>query len=235
MDHAHKLHSIWDELEKGNEEAIHEARKLTRKAQADLRAVGASRKTQKPWKKLRQTIAPIRDLDVTLSNLKKLLKDLHADAVTLELLGLHYQTLRLRMWSEVRLPARPKGVADADPEQVKETLQEDWAALKKEARKVLKSDDATAWHSWRKHLKRYRYTWEILAEAPTALVDLLGHLGNMQDMEVLKAELQGAPEFLHPYLPELQELLNQQHQEEQQRAVSVWQEWSNTHAVLIES
>ena len=237
MEHASKLHDLWNELEKGDEEAIHEARKLTRKAQAYLRAIQAPRKAQKPWKKLRQTIAPFRDLDVTLDHLKKLLRDLQADPVTLELLSLHFSTQRMRMWSEAGLPSRPRNLPEPDDlsDQVRDTLEEDWTALKKEARKVMKSQEAAAWHTWRKHLKRYRYTWEIQGEAPAELLELLKHLGHMQDMEVLKGKLEDAPEFLHPYLPELRELISQQHDEAQKKASELWQGWSNTHQVLIES
>ncbi|GEM47979.1 CHAD domain-containing protein [Deinococcus cellulosilyticus] len=237
MDHARKLHELWNELEKGDEEAIHEARKLTRKAQAYLRATGAPRKTLKPWKRLRQTIAPFRDLDVTLDHLKKLLRELQADPVTLELLSLHYTTQRIRMWAEVELPVKPRDLQEPKnaSDRVQETLEDDWQSLRKEARKVMKSRESAAWHTWRKHLKRYRYTWEIEGEAPAELIELLKHLGHMQDMEVLKEKLEDAPEFLHPYLPELREVMTQQHDEAQRKARELWQAWSNTHQVLIES
>ncbi|WP_051963620.1 CHAD domain-containing protein [Deinococcus misasensis] len=237
MDHGKQLQDLWIELEAGQVEAIHEARKLTRKAQAYLRALRASRKAQKPWKKLRRTLAPVRDLDVTYDHLKRLLKELQADASTLELLKVHFQSQRTRLWSELELPSRPRDQESPSDlkELVQDTLEEDWSNLKREAKKVLKSEESATWHAWRKHLKRYRYTLEIVQEAPEELVKLLKALGNMQDMEVLKGHLDAAPEFLEPYVPELQDLMVQKHEEARKKAASVWKDWASTHQVLIES
>ena len=63
-DDLKQLETHWEALERGKEEAVHEVRKLSRKAGATLKALEAPKKIQRAWRAIRRAVAPLRDWDV---------------------------------------------------------------------------------------------------------------------------------------------------------------------------
>ncbi|MBB6099281.1 CHAD domain-containing protein [Deinobacterium chartae] len=186
MKWAKRLETYWANLEAGQPKAVHEVRKLTRRAQADLRAVGGPKKIQRAWRSLRRTIAPIRDWDAVGEHLRHGLEELGATEAELARFDEAWASERLHRWAYVILPAPPPPFEHPGDwrERVRETLKDDWQDLKREAKRVLESSEYAAWHEWRKHLKRYRYTLELVDDPPEELLDLLQALGRMQDAQV---------------------------------------------------
>lgn len=196
-----QLEALWPDLQRGDANAIHEARKLTRKVGAELRVSGAPGKVKRAWRDLRRAIAPVRDLDATLAHLREGLRELGAPDKDIGHFEASWQAGRAERWEKVELPQpppvpkRPKDFAA----RARERARKDWQALVAEARGVLDSDDIEAWHTWRKHLKAYRYTLDLLADTPPELEDLLQALGRLQDAQVAREALEGENNLVPKY------------------------------------
>lgn len=198
------LDQYWPELENGDAKAIHEVRKLTRKAGALLRAYEAPRKVQRSWQVLRRSISDIRDWDITCDILSQELLDLGASIDEQLTFVEQWKAERAYRWAYVVLPPKPLRYdspkhADA---LLHEALQADWLKLKREAERILPTEEFEAWHAWRKRLKRFRYTLEALDTSPIVLLDTLNALGQMQDAQTIQRYLQE-----HHWLPKYQEQL----------------------------
>lgn len=89
--------------------------------------------------------------------------------------------------AELTLPKRPSSYVLPGhwKRRVRATLAEDRSALREEAAGVVTTQDPVVWHTFRKHLKRYRYTAELLEKVPGVVLDVLDHLGQIQDAQVL--------------------------------------------------
>ena len=164
---------------------------MTRKVQAELAALGGRKKVRRAWRDLRRAIAPVRDHDATGEHLVAGLREIGASEADIHAFERDWAARRARLWDAVSLPepppefARPRKWRD----RVREAADDDLSALRREAREVLDTADEEAWHEWRKNLKRYRYTLELGADPPQALLDLLQELGRAQDATVIRAAL----------------------------------------------
>lgn len=185
---AKALRTLWPSLEAGAPEALHQARKLTRRAQAQLRVVGAPGRTRRAWRKLRRAVAPVRDHDVAGQHLIGALNQLGAPPEEVAAFQAAWSARRRRLFAAVKLPEPPPRVKRPRrlKARVREVLEKDARALLREAAAVLGSGEPGRWHEWRKHLKRYRYTLELTSAAPASLLQVLEHLGRLQDAQVAR-------------------------------------------------
>ena len=185
---AKTLKKLWPALEEGDVKAIHEARKLTRKAQAQLRIASAPKQTKRAWRDVRRAVAPVRDRDASGELLRTVLKDLNVPQEALDQFQTDWEAARQRTFAEVELPELPSAVNRPKhwKARVEEALCSDAHELIREANQVFQTTAVEPWHEWRKHLKRYRYTAELVGEAPDALLQVLEQLGRMQDAQVVQ-------------------------------------------------
>lgn len=191
MKHQKSLDSVWTSLEQGDASAIHEVRKLTRKAGAELRALGATKKIQGAWRALRRAIAPLRDWDVIGEQLEQHLSRDGACAELKQATLEDWAAERSQRYAYLVLPAKPhpfEAPKNAD-ELLTEVLNDDWGKLRRMAKRILPDEISSAWHDLRKKLKRYRHTLELLRDPPPVLLELLRHLGRIQDADILIAVL----------------------------------------------
>ncbi|WP_104989737.1 CHAD domain-containing protein [Deinococcus sp. NW-56] len=195
---AGRLRPLWDALTAGDPEAVHRARKLTRRAQAELRVADAGGKTERAWRDLRRAAAPLRDHDVAGDHLRQALTELDVPGDTLAYFD--------RTWAE-RRAARLAATEWPDPppafklkrgwkDRARRLIRKDGKRLLAAGEAVLATHDAEQWHDWRKRLKRYRYTLALLGEVPPVLTDTLEALGRFQDAEVVLELLHGDPDLL---------------------------------------
>lgn len=180
-------------LEAGAPEALHQVRKLSRRAQAQLRVAGAPRRTRRAWRKLRRAVAPVRDHDVAGQHLVGALNQLGAPPEEVAGFQAAWAAGRQRLLAAVHLPGPPPRVRRPQrwKARVQKVLGKDARALLREAAAVLESGEPGRWHQWRKHLKRYRYTLELTSAAPAPLLQVLEHLGRLQDAQVARELLSG--------------------------------------------
>lgn len=184
-------------LLKGEPQAIHETRKLSRQVGAELALDGAPRKTRRAWRDLRRAVAPLRDHDVTGEHISAALKGLKVPDEEIANFQQAWQEEREELLLELKLPKLPRV-----PERPGNFSKKARTALLKQARQiqeegqaVMQSTDPVVWHEWRKSLKQYRYTLEVLTPAPRILKDALDALGRMQDAEVVLEAVQD--EWIH--------------------------------------
>ncbi|WP_133161844.1 CHAD domain-containing protein [Deinococcus koreensis] len=197
---AKTLGTIWPALETGDPEAVHQARKLTRKAQAELRIASAPKRVRRAWRELRRAVAPVRDRDAAGEHLVAALTRLGVPRKEVTAFQTAWAAGRERQFSAITLPAQPGSVKRPKRwrARARRVLARDARALQQEALRVLATGDPEPWHDWRKHLKRYRYTLGLIGAAPKALLEVLEHLGRMQDAQVV-AELLTRETWLPQY------------------------------------
>ncbi|UBV43139.1 CHAD domain-containing protein [Deinococcus taeanensis] len=212
---AKTLHKLWPALEKGDVKAVHEARKLTRKAQAQLRIAGAPKRTKRAWRDLRRAVAPVRDRDASGQHLMAALRDLGVPEQALSTFGQEWAQARERIFAEVQLPPSPPPVKRPKhwKARVQEALCSDAQELTREGTEVLAGGSIEQWHEWRKHLKRYRYTAELCGDAPESLLQVLEQLGRMQDAQVVQDLLKR-----EDWIPQYREALLRREEEAQRHA-----------------
>lgn len=193
-----ELKKLWDDLLAGDPAAVHEARKLSRRAQAELRVSDAGGGKRRAWRALRQAAAPLRDHDVTGEHLRGALLELGVEAGTLAYFDGTWRERREALLAGTVWPERPRGfdLREGWRKKARHLAQRDGTDLLTEGEAALSSVEAEAWHRWRKHLKRYRYTLELLEEVPPVLTEVLRALGRLQDAEVVLTLLRGDPELL---------------------------------------
>lgn len=195
---AERLRPLWDALTAGDPEAIHRARKLSRRAGAELRVAEAGKKTERAWRELRRAAAPLRDHDVAGGHILQALEALGAPPGTRSAFARSWALRRSGLLAATRWPAPPpsfrlkKGWED----RARRLLLRDRPRLLAAGEAALASADPEVRHDWRKRLKRTRYTWALLGEVPPALTDILEALGRFQDAEVVLGLLETHPDLL---------------------------------------
>lgn len=195
---ARRLKVLWDDLRAGDPGAVHAARKLTRRAQAELRVAEAGRKTERAWRDLRRAAAPLRDHDVAGGHLRAALTELGVPADTLAYFDRTWAERRAALLTQTVWLDRPRGfdLASGWKGRARRLARKDGEDLRQSGEAALASHDAELWHAWRKRLKRYRYTLDLLGEVPPVVTDTLEALGRFQDAEVVLGLLHGDPDLL---------------------------------------
>ncbi|GAA5513580.1 hypothetical protein Dcar01_02321 [Deinococcus carri] len=195
---AQRLRPLWDELRAGDPQAVHEARKLTRRAQAELRVAEAGGKTERAWRDLRRAAAPLRDHDVAGGHLRDALVELSVPEETLAYFDRIWADRRAALLAGTTWPGRPPAfdLSRGWKGRARRLVQKDGRKLRREGEAALASGDPEQWHAWRKRLKRYRYTLALLEEVPPALTGTLEALGRLQDAEVVLGLLHADPDLL---------------------------------------
>ncbi|MEF2278871.1 CHAD domain-containing protein [Deinococcus sp. YIM 134068] len=188
---AERLEDVWPALRAGDPEAVHTARKLTRRAQAELRVAGARGRVRRAWRDLRRAAAPLRDHDVAGGHLRAALADLGAPETLLTRFGEEWAARRTALLAGTRWPEPPPAydLKGGWKVRARKLAAEDADDLLAEGEAALASADTEMWHAWRKNLKRHRYTLGLLGDVPTPLTDVLDALGRLQDTEVTTALL----------------------------------------------
>nr|WP_246363185.1 CHAD domain-containing protein [Deinococcus budaensis] len=182
----------------GDPGAVHAARKLTRRAQAELRVAEAGRQTERAWRDLRRAAAPLRDHDVAGGHLREALTELGVPADTLAYFDRTWAERRAALLAGTVWPGRPRGfdLASGWKGRARRLARQDGRKLQDSGEVALASHEAELWHAWRKRLKRYRYTLDLLGEVPAVVTDTLEALGRFQDAEVVLGLLHADPELL---------------------------------------
>ncbi|EYB66542.1 hypothetical protein DEIPH_ctg103orf0078 [Deinococcus phoenicis] len=195
---ARRLKLLWDELRAGDPQAVHAARKLTRRAQAELRVARAGQKAERAWRDLRRAAAPLRDHDVAGGHLREALTELGAEPQTLAYFDRTWAERRAALLAQTVWPDRPKAydLHRGWKGRARRLARKDGQRLLRDGEAALASEDPELWHAWRKRLKRYRYTLDLLGEVPPVLTGTLDALGRLQDAEVVLGLLHGDPDLL---------------------------------------
>ncbi|BDP40651.1 CHAD domain-containing protein [Deinococcus aetherius] len=192
---AARLEEVWPALKAGDPGAVHAARKLTRRAQAELRVAGAGGKVRRAWRDLRRAAAPLRDHDVAGSHLRAALVGLGAPPPLLDRFDAEWSARRAGLLAGTEWPQRPPSydLKGGWKGRARKLAAGDVDDLIREGEAALASEDTAVWHEWRKNLKRYRYTLDLLGDVPTPLTDVLDALGRLQDTEVTTTLLRDDP------------------------------------------
>jgi len=195
---ARELRDLWDDLRAGHPEAVHEARKLSRRAGAELRVSDAGKRKRREWRDLRRAAAPLRDHDVTGEHLRAALTELGVEAGTLAYFDQTWAERRRSLLAGTVWPERPRGfdLRGDWKARARKLAPKDGKKLLQEGETALASREPELWHDWRKRLKRSRFTLDLLGEEPPVLRDVLGALGRLQDAEVVLAVLHSDPDLL---------------------------------------
>ena len=226
------LEAHWEALERGEEGAVHEVRKLSRQAGAVLRALEAPKKTQRAWRALRRAVAPLRDWDVLRDLLGSRLGELKVPLETLQKFEADWQLEREKRFGYLVLPAVPHffEVPKLGDKLLEEAVEDDWPKLRRTAKRILSLEPSALWHDWRKKLKHYRYLLEALNRDSSDLRAVLQSLGRIQDAEVLISTLEDLVQ-LPSLMPELRVKITQLErgvmQEAAEKVRSSWAQFKN--------
>ncbi|ANE43016.1 CHAD domain-containing protein [Deinococcus puniceus] len=225
-----RLSKLLPAVQDGDPKAIHEARKLTRKVAAELALSDAPKKVRRAWRDLRRAVAPIRDRDAAGEHVRAALEELNASAAEIAAFEQGWQDKRAEALAALQLPKLIKDVPRPKhfKRKVRAALAEQSADILEAAPKVLRARKTETWHEWRKTLKHYRYTLELLEPAPSALTDVLDGLGRLQDAEVVLDILTG-----ETWLPHSQNaLITREKKARQESQRQVRQAWPALEAFL---
>ena len=186
-----QLSSLWPALVQGDPKAVHEARKLTRKVGAELSVTGAPKKVRRAWRDLRRAVAPLRDHDVAGEHLAAALEEQGRPPHEIADFRRDWQRRRAELLAGVQWPEQPPLPERPDKfkRRVRRTLAHEAQDLLDDTPAVLKAESPETWHEWRKALKHYRYTLELVDKSPDVLLNTLDALGRMQDAEVVRGLL----------------------------------------------
>ncbi|ABF44519.1 MULTISPECIES: CHAD domain-containing protein [Deinococcus] len=195
---AERLKPLWDALRAGDPQAVHAARKLTRRAQAELRVAEAGKKTERAWRDLRRAAAPLRDHDVAGGHLREALTELGVPDSTLAYFDQTWAERRAALLTQTAWPELPPtfNLHRGWKGRARRLIEKDGQKLRRDGEAVLASDDPEQWHAWRKRLKRYRYTLDLLGAVPPVVTGTLEALGRLQDAEVVLGVLHADPDLL---------------------------------------
>lgn len=192
MQAREQLKSLLPGIQAGDAAAIHEARKLTRRIEAELALAGAPKKRRRKWRKFRRAIAPIRDQDAAGEHLQTALNELDVPQPEIQVFQQAWRAARAEALRQLKLPKLPKHFEEPEnsEEELQKLLVKLSARVRRQAQQALESTDPQDWHTWRKTLKKYRYTLELaVEEAPRVLRDVLDALGRLQDADVVLGKL----------------------------------------------
>lgn len=186
-----KLQKLWPKLTAGDPKAVHEARKLTRRASAELAASGAPKSARRAWRDLRRAAAALRDHDVAGDHIAAALEEAGRPPGEVAGFRADWAARRAELLAQTEWPPPPQGAPRPDDfgQRVRKALRREARDLLDEAPRVLRARRAETWHDWRKRLKHYRYILELQDKAPAVLTDTLDALGRMQDAEVVRTLL----------------------------------------------
>lgn len=173
-------------LERGDPKAIHEVRKLSRKVGAELSLADAPRKHRKLWRTIRRTAAPLRDHDITGEHIATAMQKLKVPAKEITAFQKAWAAQRAQHligleWPKLTQAQKPKKLK----KKARASLPQLALELRQSGAEILPTHDSERWHDWRKEMKRYRYTLEVLGDAPKVVKDVLDALGRIQDAEVV--------------------------------------------------
>ena len=170
-----ELKAIWNDLKAGDPSAVHEARKLSRRAQAELRVSDAGKRKRREWRGLRQAASPLRDHDVTGEHLREALTELGVEPGTLAYFDQTWRERRAALLAATVWPERPRGfdLKEGWKKEARHLAERDGQDLLTEGEAALNSAEPEPWHDWRKRLKRYRYTLELLDDVTLVLTEVL--------------------------------------------------------------
>lgn len=189
------LKALQEALAVGDPKAIHEVRKLSRKVGAELALADAPRKQRRLWRTVRRTAAPLRDHDITGEHISNAMKKLKVPASEIAAFQAAWATERHKHLQDVEWP---KLIEPQKPKKLKKkaraSLPEQARHLHRSGAEILPTHDSARWHDWRKEMKRYRYTLEVLGDAPRVVKDVLDALGRIQDAEVVMDAV-GGPDW----------------------------------------
>lgn len=197
-----ELAQYWADVQTAQPKAVHEARKLTRRAGAEAEVSDLKKKVRREWRDLRRAAAPIRDHDAAGEHLRAALDELQASAEDIRHFEEGWAARRAELVAAAALPTDvPTGYdlpADWEKRAAK-ALDADRRELLKQGKKLMKrvDGDSEPWHDWRKLMKRYRYTLELTGKAPKTVKTMLEHLGRLQDAEVLLKLLDSEPQHFN--------------------------------------
>lgn len=185
---AERLQELWPTLTQGDPKAVHEVRKLTRKVAAEHAVGGVPKKVRVAWRDLRRAVAPLRDHDVAGEHLSEALKEQGVSEEEIRAFQEDWAKQRGKMVAEVKWPAPPPTPARPDKfkRRARRALAHEAQDLLEDTPAVLRARKPDIWHEWRKALKHYRYTLELVGRSPDALTETLDALGRMQDAEVVR-------------------------------------------------
>lgn len=224
------LSKLLPAVQSGDPTAVHEARKLTRKVAAELALSDAPKKVRRAWRELRRAVAPIRDRDAAGEHVRAALQELNASAAEIAAFEQGWQGKRAEALAALHLPKLIKDVPRPKHfrRKVRAALAEQSAEILDAAPKVLRARKTEIWHEWRKTLKHYRYTLELLEPVPCALTNVLDGLGRLQDAEVVLDILTG-----EAWLPHSQDaLIEREKKARQESQRQVRQAWPALEALL---
>jgi hypothetical protein len=227
---SERLSKLLPAVKEGDAKAIHEARKLTRKVAAELALTDAPKKVRRAWRDLRRAVAPIRDRDAAGEHVRAALHELNASEGEITAFEQDWERKRAEALAAMNLPKLARDVPRPKhfKRKVRAALAQQSEAILEAAPKVLRAKKTETWHEWRKTLKHYRYTLELLEPAPTALTDVLDGLGRLQDAEVVLDILTG-----EAWLPHSKDVLIERERQARQEAQrQVRQAWPALEAVL---
>ncbi|PTA66641.1 CHAD domain-containing protein [Deinococcus arcticus] len=139
---ARTLRRLWSALQSGDPGAVHEVRKLTRRAQAQLRVARAPKRTRRAWRDLRRAVAAVRDRDAVGEQLVQALKELKVPPQVLSEFQSTWAGRRSRTFAAVSWPDPPPAVKRprAWKARVRKTLRRDAHHLLREAEQVFHTD-----------------------------------------------------------------------------------------------
>lgn len=180
----------WEAFQEAQPKAVHEVRKLTRRAGAEAEVSDLKKKVRREWRDLRRAAAPIRDHDAAGEHLRAALDELEASPNDIQRFETGWAARRAELVARHPLPAEvPAGydLPEGWEARAAKALDADRKELLKQGKKLMKrvDGDSEPWHDWRKLMKRYRYTLELTGKAPKTVKTMLEHLGRLQDAEVL--------------------------------------------------
>ncbi|THF71400.1 CHAD domain-containing protein [Deinococcus sp. Arct2-2] len=227
---SERLNKLLPAVKDGDPKAIHEARKLTRKVAAELALTDAPKKVRRAWRDLRRAVAPVRDRDAAGEHVRAALHELNASAAEIATFDRDWQSKRAEALAAMKLPKLSKDVPRPKhfKRKVRAALAQQSAEILEAAPKVLRARTTETWHEWRKTLKHYRYTLELLEPAPSALTDVLDGLGRLQDAEVVLDILTGEARLPHSKAA----LIQREKGARQEAQRQVRQAWPALEAVL---
>lgn len=187
-----RLGELWPRLTQGDPGAVHEARKLTRKVAAEQAVTGAPKKVRHAWRDLRRAVAPLRDHDVAGEHLAAALKEQGRPQSEITAFRRDWAAQREQLLTQVQWPEQPPTLERPSKfgRRARRALAHEAQDLLEDTPAVLRARKADIWHEWRKSLKHYRYTLELVGKSPQSLSEILDALGRMQDAEVVRGLLE---------------------------------------------
>lgn len=240
-----QLQTLWPDLETGQPEAVHRARKLSRKVDATLKLISAPRKVCHAWRDLRRALAPLRDHDITGQHIVSILQQQRATKTVIKAFEADWAHIRQQMSSELKLPKlqlltfddrklnKADAAASSADTKLAKVAQTDLvrqaALLLTTVPAVLESSQMAQWHEVRKALKQYRHTLELVETPSHEITTALDAFGQLQDTEVVIHALASRQDWT---FGDADPLIQQQTQQQQAAQSAIRELWPALSAQL---